>query len=105
MAVYGTKGTLVATTPGLPQISPITLIGAQGDEPLAPLPVPERLRLATSAVPDGPARNVAQAYARIADAIREGRRFDPDFDHATRLHELLEALRRSSEEGRAVELA
>lgn len=104
MAVCGTKGTLVATTRGLPQISPVTLTGAQGDEPMARLPVPERLQIAPADVPDGPARNVAQAYIQIARAVRGGTRFEPDFDHALRLHELLGALQHSSDERRAVEL-
>ena len=104
MEVYGTQGTIVASTRVLPQISPITLEGAQGDEPLAQLPVPERLVVAPAAVPDGPARNVAQAYARMAQAIREGTGFHPDFDHAVQLHELLEALQHSSDDRRTVKL-
>jgi predicted dehydrogenase len=104
MAVYGTNGTLVATTNGLPQISPIALEGSRGDEPLAPIPIPERHRLAPAALPDGPAANVARAYARIAEAIRDGKPFEPGFDHAVGLHELLDALQRSSDERRAVKL-
>jgi predicted dehydrogenase len=105
MAVYGTKGTLVATTQGLPQISPIALEGARGDEALAPLAVPERLRVAPAALPDGPAGNIARAYARISEAIRDGKHFEPGFDHAMRLHGLLDALQHSSDEGRAVKLS
>ncbi len=104
MTVHGTMGTLVATTEGLPQISPITLEGAHGDEPLAPLPIPERLRLAPAPLPDGPAGNVARAYARIAETIRDGERFDPGFDDALKLHELLDALQHSSDVGRTVKL-
>ena len=104
MTVYGTKGTLVATTEGLPQITPTTLEGARGDGPLAPLPIPERLRLAPGAVPDGPAGNIARAYARIAEAIRDGTRFEPGFDDALELHELLDALQHSSDVGRTVKL-
>lgn len=44
-------------------------------EPLAELEVPERLRSHPAAVPDGPAGNIARAYARLAEAIREGTRF------------------------------
>lgn len=94
----------MASTPVLPQISPITLKGAQGDGPLSELPTPERLIVAPAAVPDGPARNVAGAYVRMAEAITKGKRFDPDFDHARELHELLEALQHSSDVGRAVML-
>ena len=104
MAVYGTEGTLLATTNGLPQISPLTLEGARGDEPLAPLPIPERLRLAPAALPDGPAGNIARAYARIAEAIRDGKRFEPGFNDALVLHELLDALQHSSDTGRVVKL-
>ncbi|MDJ0960969.1 MAG: Gfo/Idh/MocA family oxidoreductase [Acidimicrobiia bacterium] len=104
MEVYGTKGTIVASTPVLPQISPITLEGAQGGEPLAPLSIPDRLWAKPAALPDGPAGNVGRGYFRMAKAIREGTRFKPDFDHAVRLHELLEALQRSSDEGRAITL-
>ncbi len=104
MEIYGTKGTIVAATPVLPQISPITLKGAQGDEPLSDLPIPERLVVAPDAVPDGPARNVAGGYVRMAEAIRKGERFDPDFDHARELHVLLEALRQSSDVGSALML-
>ncbi len=102
--IYGTKGTIVAATPVLPQISPITLKGAQGDEPLSVLPTPQRLIVAPAAVPDGPARNVAGGYIRMAEAITKGNRFDPDFDHARGLHELLDALQHSSDVGRAVKL-
>ena len=102
MEIYGTKGTIVVSTPVLPQITPITLEGAQGDEPLSELPTPERLVAASAAVPDGPARNVARAYAGMAETINRGERFDPDFDHARELHELLETLEHSSDVGRAV---
>jgi predicted dehydrogenase len=102
MEIYGTKGTIVASTPVLPQISPITLEGAQGDGPLSVLPTPQRLVVVPPAVPDGPARNVAGGYVRMAEAITNGTRFDPDFDHARELHELLEELQRSSDAGRAV---
>lgn len=104
MEIYGTRGTMVATTPVLPQISSVTLQGAQGDEPLTELPTPQRLTVAPAAVPDGPARNVAGAYIRIAEAISKGTRFNPDFEHAGGLHELLEALQHSSDVGRAVML-
>jgi predicted dehydrogenase len=97
MEIYGTKGTIVASTPVLPQISPITLEGAQGDGLLSELPTPQRLVVAPPAVPDGPARNVAGGYVRMAEAITNGTRFDPDFDHARELHELLETLQNSQD--------
>lgn len=104
MAVHGGNGTLVATTHGLPQITPVTLLGAQGNEPLSELPVPERLRFVPKAVPLGPSQNVGRAYVRMAEAIREGKSFHPSFDDALEVHELLEAIQRSSDEGCTVKL-
>jgi len=104
MAVYGSKGTIIATTQGLPQITPITLVGAQGNEPLSELPVPERLYVVPSAVPEGPPQNVGQAYVRMAEAIRENKGFEPNFEDALAVHRLLDAIQRSSDEGRVVKL-
>jgi predicted dehydrogenase len=104
MAVHGSKGTIIATTPGLPQITPVALSGSQGEEPLKELPIPERLRFVPEAVPFGPAQNVAQAYVRMAEAIREGKRFAPNFDDALKVHRLLASVQRSSDEGRVVKL-
>lgn len=104
MAVYGSKGTIIATTQGLPQITPVTLLGAQGNKPLSELPVPERRRYVPRAVPFGPLQNVGQAYMRMAEAIQDGKRFAPSFDDALDVHKLLEAIQRSSDEGRVVKL-
>jgi predicted dehydrogenase len=104
MAVYGSKGTIIASTQGLPQITPITLVGAQGNGPLSELPVPERLRFVPKAVPIGPPQNVGQAYMRMAEAISEGKPFNPSFEDAVEVHQLLEAIQRSSDEGRVVNL-
>lgn len=60
MEAYGTEGTLVASAAALPQITPIVLSGARGEDPLAPLDVPDRLS-SVVAVPDGPGRNIARS--------------------------------------------
>jgi len=104
MAVYGSKGAIIATTQLLPQITPITLVGAQGSEPLTELSVPERLRVVPAAVPEGPPQNVGQLYVRMAEAIREGKRFQPSFENALEVHKLLEAIQRSSDEGCVVKI-
>ena len=105
MAVYGSKGTIIATTQGLPQITPVTLVGAQGNKPLSALPVPERLRFVPKAVPFGPPQNVGQAYVRMAEAIHEGKHFAPNFEDALVVHKLLDAIQRSSDEGRIIKLS
>lgn len=104
LAIYGSKGTIIATTQGLPQITPITLVGGQGNEPLGELQVPERLRFELSEVPFGPPQNVGRAYMRMAEAIREGKQFSPSFENAVKIHKLLYVIQRSSDEGRVVKL-
>ena len=52
----------------------------------------------------GPGQNVAQAYARLAEAIHSGLPSSPDFNHAVTRHRLIDAMERSSNEGRMVKL-
>src|SRR4051794_36866217 len=47
---------------------------------------------------------VRRVYADLAAAVRSGRRQGPDFDHAVRLHRLLDAIMESSSEGRRIEI-
>jgi predicted dehydrogenase len=99
--VYGREGALVVEG-GAPNIGPNRLSGARGGEPLAVLEPPAHFSLVPEGTPAGSPRNVAQAYARLAQAIAAGERFEPDFAHAVRRHALLQAIERASEEGRAV---
>lgn len=105
MEVRGSKGTIIASSRLLPQITPIELVGSQGDAPLVELPVPDRYRVVSAAVPEGPARNVGQAYVRMAKSIRDGSPFPAGFGDAVALHHLLETIERSAQQGRSVELA
>ena len=89
MQIYGTEGTIVASTPGLPQITPIELVAARGSDPLEELLIPPEL---TDEMPLGPPGNVARAYQNLAAAISEGGAFTPDFAHAESLHSLLDTL-------------
>ena len=66
---------------------------------------PEQYRLAPEATPQGPPRNVGQAYARYAQALRSGEGYQPDFQHAVRRHRLIAAIERSSAEGRSVSVS
>ncbi len=104
MAVYGSKGTIIATTQGLPQITPIKLVGSVGNEPLVELSVPERLRFVPPTVPLGPPQNVGQAYVRMAEAIQERKQFAPSFEDALETHRLLATIQQSSDEGRTIKL-
>jgi predicted dehydrogenase len=101
--IYGTEGTLVISG-GSSNVGPSVLHGARGNEPLTEMAIPERFTLAPAGTPNGPARNVAQGYARLAKAMASGERYEPDFAHAVKQHALIEAIERSSAEGRTIRL-
>jgi predicted dehydrogenase len=110
--IYGREGTLsigigTASAERNPSVyhGPNRLFGARGKEPLTPMETPARFTLIPDAVPAGPPRNVAQAYVRLARAMREGRPFDPDFAHAVKAHKLIGAIKQSSAAGTTVSLA
>jgi predicted dehydrogenase len=101
--IYGRKGTLsigIGANSGEPNPSvyhgPNQLFGARGKEPLAPMETPARFTLVPDSVPEGPPRNVAQAYVRLARAMQEGKPFEPSFAHAVKAHKLVGAIEQSS---------
>lgn len=100
MEIYGSEGVLVVSAGAGPR----KVFGAKGRDALAEMPTPDRFVLVPEGTPAGAAYNVAQAYARYADAIRSRGGFDPDFDLAVTRHRLLDAIERSSKEGRAISL-
>ncbi len=104
LEIYGREGMLLMTTGGSPNVGPNELYGARGRDRPAPLPIPEAYKLAPEGTPAGQPFNVAQAYTRFADARDGGDGFDPDFDLAVLRHRLLDAIERSSREGRSVKL-
>ena len=101
--IYGSEGTLTITG-GSANLGPNQLHGARGKEPLAAMEIPARFTLVPNSTPGGPPRNVAQAYARLAGALTADDQFEPDFAHAVKRHKLIEAMERSSAEGRSVRL-
>jgi predicted dehydrogenase len=109
--IYGREGMLsIPVAPGGAEKNPSVyhgpnqLFGGRGKESLTALPTPERFTLIPDTVPAGPPRNVAQAYTRLAAAMREGKPFDPSFAEAVKAHKLVAALERSSETGQSVSL-
>ncbi len=104
LEIFGRDGALTVTSAGSANIGPSRLFGARGTEKLEPRPVPDRLTLVPEDTPAGPPRNVAQIYARLADAHDAGGDFEPDFDLAVTRHRLLDAIERSSAEGRSIQL-
>jgi predicted dehydrogenase len=94
--IHGTEGDLVVEAPvGHLQLAPATLRGARGaDRELVPREVPasyDQVR-GHGIDPGAPAYNVAHAYAQILQDAADGTRLVPDFAHAVRRHETLQAI-------------
>jgi predicted dehydrogenase len=103
MEIYGTKGTLVATSDDSPQLGgEPQLFGAQGSNKLEPLPVPARFVLVPAATPKGDPFNVGQMYCEFARSIRDGSGRQPDFATAVALHRFVDSIKRASDEAREV---
>ncbi|MSQ13568.1 MAG: Gfo/Idh/MocA family oxidoreductase [Dehalococcoidia bacterium] len=97
LEVYGTEGTLVATSTG-PQ--DIVLTGGRGgDKALQVIPISSAHTWVPAGVPQGPPLSVGQMFAHFGDAILTGKRVEADFNHAVRLHQLLDAIQASSNTG------
>ena len=104
LEVYGRNGTMIISAPRAFNIGPNVLYASQGSEPLAEMPPPDKYIFAPEGTPAGSPRNVAQAYARAADALTNGATFDVDFELAVTRHRLIDAMERSNNEGRSVKL-
>jgi len=102
MEIYGREGTLVAAGEDSPQLSEVTLLGAQSSNALAPLAVPDRFTFTSRDTPAGEAFNVGQMYALLARAVRGENAEQPDFDTAVDLHRLVDGIKQSSDSGVAV---
>jgi predicted dehydrogenase len=99
--IEGTEGRLELTAPDHPHVTPVTVRGARGRDPLAPLTPPE----GSDAFADRagtPAHALLHTYAAVRDDLRDGTTLAPDFAHAVRRHRLLDAIQRSAATGRRV---
>jgi predicted dehydrogenase len=103
--IYGREGTLVLRAEGSFNTGDSQIQAGRGKDALAAMPVPAKYRFAPEGTPGGQPYNVAQAYARMTDALRGGRPFDVDFDLAVTRHKLIDAIERASSTGRSVTLA
>ena len=102
MEVYGRKGTLVLTSKSV-NIGPSQLQLGIGKDEMKQVVPPASYRLAPANMPQAPAVNVAQTYARYAAAASDAPPV-PDFDHAVVRHTLIDALERSHTEGKVIQL-
>jgi predicted dehydrogenase len=105
LEVYGREGTLVVSTGLSAQIDPVRLQGGRStDQTLQEMPIPDRLSALSSSVPEGEPLNVARMYQGFAEAIRAGKRVEPDFATAVTRHQLIEAVQTASDQGERVTL-
>ena len=103
--IYGREGALVLRADGSFNTGGSEIHAGRGKESLVAMPVPAKYRFAPESTPSGQPYNVAQAYARAADALRGGGSFDVDFNLAVQRHKLIEAIERSSATGRSVAMS
>ena len=104
LEVYGREGTLIATSEDSPQLGPVRLQGSEGSDELDDLTILDHHRFVLEGMPEGAPYNVGQLYYMFGEAIRDQDERQPDFDTAVELHRLVDCIRRSSEERRAVEV-
>jgi len=102
--IYGREGALVIRADGSFNTGGSEVHAGKGKEAMAPMPVPAKYKVVPEGTPGGAPYNVAQAYARAADALRGGGSFDVDFNLAVQRHKLIDAIERSSATGRSVTL-
>jgi predicted dehydrogenase len=104
LEIYGREGTLVLASAGALSAGPNRIFGVQGRGTVAELTVPDEYTLVPEGTPAGPPRNVGQAYAALHDSWGGDASALPDFDLAVARHRLIDAIERSSREGRAIAL-
>ena len=100
MEIIGREGTLVASASGGPNTTPLRLQGGRaGGEKMEDIEISTSDVWTPDDVPQGPPFHVAQMYRRFAEQVATGIADVPDFNAAVRLHELLDAIQRSSDTG------
>lgn len=94
MEIQGRDGSILLTAPSF-NVGPTRLFGGRHSAPIAELIPPHEYAVGLSS-PAGLSPNVAYAYARLVDAHRQGRAYEPDFGVAVQRHRLIEAIERSA---------
>ena len=109
LEIYGREGSLLLASNGALSTGPNRLYGAKTGATMAEMTVPDRYTLVPEGTPPGSPRNVAQAYARFADASEaaaaSAAAAPPNFDLAVTRHRMIDAIERASSTGRSVTLA
>ncbi|MEA2676574.1 MAG: hypothetical protein QOJ81_715 [Chloroflexota bacterium] len=105
--INGSHGTIrITANAALPEIVPLTILGARGRKEPVELAVPKALTEkwpTLTSLQGAPAYNVARAYAAFAADIHNGTQTVPDFADGVRRHEVIAAIERSAAIGEPVE--
>ena len=107
MEIYGTQGTLVATSTLMLQYGDIKIRGANLEEvpdsytyvgaaSLIDIPIPNSYRNIPDTIPYGWAANIAELYRIFSNGLNTGVPVEPDFGIALKHHEFLDAIEKSS---------
>ncbi len=104
MEIFGRNGTLKAPSSGSTNVGSVKLEGAQGSNDLKEIEIPARHTYVSEETPKGPPFNVGQMYDQFGKGIHGEASSYPDFDTAVELHVLIDAIRKSSDQGREVEV-
>ena len=110
MEIYGTAGSLGATSTLMVQYGDIQIRGARkkeevdtyryiGSANFNEIAIPERHQWVPSSVPSGWPYNIAQLYRQLSDGILHGKPVGPDFEHAFKHHRLLHSIETAAEQG------
>ena len=110
LRIIGEDGQMLLEAPSYYQFSPVRVsagplqvsVGRKDSDRLEEVGIPTEYFSQLPVTEGHSAYNVARALSAFAEAIREGRRFRPDFRDGVDLHRLLDAVMTSSEEGRWV---
>jgi predicted dehydrogenase len=104
MEIFGRNGTLKATSGGSTNVGSVKLEGAQGSDDLVEIDIPEHHTFVSEETPKGAPFNVGQMYDQFGKGILGEESSYPDFDTAVELHILIDAIRKSSDENREIEV-
>ncbi len=104
MAIYGDKGTLVIKGDDSVQLTKLSLFGAQGNNTLNEMAIPNSLKLVSAETPRGEPFNVGQMYSDFARSINEEKQHVPSFSTAVGLHQLIDKIQNASSKQCAISL-
>ena len=102
MEIYGSEGTLIASSDESPNHVGTRMQGVRGGNQLEDLPVPASYTWVLESMPLGAPYNVGQMYYQFGESIRRAEGGQPDFAEAVRLHKFIDCIQAASDTGAEV---